>query len=415
MILLLRLAWRNVIRAWWRTAVAIAAIGFGLTFAVFFVGIVEGMMRQMIETAVRTHLGHVVVHAAGYHDSPDPVRNLPDNGRAAIAAVQHREEVSAAPRLRGEGLVQSTRQSVRAVVMGVDPRREGRVSSVPGSIQEGSFLGGRVPEGETARRGRLRPIAIGHAMAERLKVGLGDKVVVHVPGETGLAAFRVRGIYRTPSSEFDGMYAFVRLDDAQRLYGFANRVTEVVFVLERPGEAPALQNHLRQVLSGAGVEVLRWEEREPLLATMIDAMSNFYWILYTGIFIAMAFGIANVQLMAVYERVREFGLLRAMGLRPGGIVAMVLAESFLLTMAGTGVGLGLAFALIGLLGDRGLDLAWFSEGLRAFGIGTSIRPRVGVGQLYWPAGIASVTALVSGISPAIRAARLRPAGALRHA
>jgi ABC-type lipoprotein release transport system permease subunit len=412
MSLLFRIAWRNLSRAWWRTTVAVAAIGFGLGAAVFLVGFYRGMIVQMIDTAVLTRLGHVAVHAEGYHGDPDVLRNLPDGGRAALATASGWAGVAGAPRLQGDGLIQSARRSVRGVVLGVDPDLEGSVSSVPASVVEGTFFDEE--PAARARRSRLAPIVIGARMAERLRVSLGDKVVVHAPGETGLAAFRVRGIYRTASSEFDGAVAFLRLPDAQRLFGVGDRVTEVAFLLERPEEAAAVQAHLRAGLEGSGSEVLLWEEREPLLAAMVEGMGQIYWILYAAVFVAMAFGIANVQLMGVFERIREFGVVRSIGLRARGLVTMVLLESLLLTLAGTAAGLGLGLGTIALLWERGLDLAWFSEGLRAYGIGTVVRPSVSAQDVVQPLVIATITALVSGLAPALRAARLVPADALRH-
>jgi ABC-type lipoprotein release transport system permease subunit len=410
--MLLRVAWRNIVRGWRRSAIIISAMGFGLGASLLLMGLSKGMVKQMTDTAVQTQLGHIAVHARGYFDNPDIERNLPEGGRAVLARLGERPEVAASARLRGDGLVQSARHSARAVFVGVDPEAEGRVSSVPGSIVEGSFLRDTPPAVRRTRR--LPPVVIGEKMAERLRVGLGDKVVLHAPGESGLGAFRVRGIYRTDSSDFDGAHAFLRLQEAQRLFGIGDRVTEVTLLLSRPRRARALQAWLEQYLPGVEFEVLRWQERAPRLAAMLELMTRISWILYAGIFIAMAFGIANVLFMAVFERIREFGVLRAMGLQPRRLVAMVLLESLLLTMAGTAAGLALGWQLVGWFKERGLDLAWFAEGLRAYGIGTAIRTTLDVSDLMWPVVIAAITAFVAGLAPALRAVRLRPAEALRH-
>ena len=410
--MLLRLAWRNLIRGWRRSAIVIVAMAFGLGASLLLLGLSKGMVKQMTDTAVQTQLGHIAVHARGYFDNPDVKRNLPQGGQAVLKRLRERSEVAASARLRGDGLVQSARYSARAVFLGVDPEAEARVSSVPGSLIEGSFL--RDAPSAIRRARRLAPVVIGRKMTERLRVGLGDKVVLHAPGETGLAAFRVRGIYRTDSSDFDGSHVFLRLRDAQRLFDIGDRVTEVTLVLERPGRARSLQAWLEQHLPGSHYEVLRWQERAPRLAAMLDLMTRISWIFYGGVFIAMAFGIANVLFMAVFERIREFGVLRAMGLQPMRLVSMVLLESVLLTMAGTAVGLAAGWSLVGWFKERGLDLAWFAEGLRAYGIGTAIHTTLDASDLVWPVLIATVTAFVAGLAPALRAVSLRPAEALRH-
>ncbi|MEE8558077.1 MAG: ABC transporter permease [Myxococcota bacterium] len=409
--MLLRIAFRNLVRSWRRSSVVISSIAVGLGASVFMVGLMKGMVQQMTDTAVRTRLGNVAVMARGYNADPDAGRNLPDGGRQVLAAMELRPGVAASARLRGEGLVQSARLSAPAILVGVDPRAERGVSSVPASIVEGSFLG----EGSRARRPReLPPLVLGQRMARKLRARVGEKVVVHAPGKNGLGAFRIRGIFRTPSSEFDGLYVYLPLADLQYLLDVEGAVTEVALVLERPEEVGELKRFLEQRLAGSDVEILAWEEREQRLAALLGLMQNIYWIFYSAIFIAMGFGIANVLFMAVYERIREFGLLRAMGLRSSRLVEMVLLESLFLTLAGTAMGILLGLAIIATLGERGLDLAWFSEGLRAYGIGTSIRPLVEFDQLAWPVGVAAATGLVSGIFPALRAARLRPAEALRH-
>jgi ABC-type lipoprotein release transport system permease subunit len=410
--MLLRVAWRNLIRGWLRSAIVVSAMAFGLGASLFMTGLNKGFVKQMTDTAVQTQLGHIAVYVRGYHDNPDVKRNLPQGGRAVLKHLHERPGVAASARLRGDGLVQSARYSVRAVVVGVDPEAEANVSSVPSSLVEGSFL--RAAPRAILRTRSLSPVVIGKKMAERLRVELGDKVVLHVPGEAGLAAFRVRGIYRTASSEFDGSHAYLRLEDAQRLFGIGDRVTEVTLVLERPSRAPALQAWLEARLGGSHYEVLRWEERAPRLAAMLEVVRRMTWIFYAGVFIAMAFGIANVLFMAVFERIREFGVLRAMGLGPKRLVAMVLLESVLLTMGGTLAGLAVGLRLVAWFEERGLNLAWFAEGLRAYGIGTTIRTTIDAGDLVWPVVMAAITAFVAGLAPALRAVHLSPAAALRH-
>ncbi len=406
-----RMAWRNLIRGWRRSLVALAAISFGLGAAVFVVGLSKGMVFQMTETAVGTRLGHVAVHATGYHADPEPLKTLPDGGRSILAAARAIPGVAASARFEGDGVVQSARRGVRAVLLGVDSRGEWRVSTVPGSLVAGGFLDA-APSALSSRR--LPSIVLGEKMAERLATHVGQKVVVHAPGEFGLGAFRVRGIYRTASSEFDGSHAFLPLSNAQALFGAGDGVTEVTLFLGDPTRTSVVQTELRKRLANADVEVLRWQERAPRLSAMVEFMGQISWIFYAGVFIAMAFGIANVLFMAVYERIREFGVMRAVGLKPSSLLVMVLLESLVLTAVGTALGLWAGFMMVGLFAENGLDLAWFAEGLRAFGIGTAIKPRVDLGEVTWPITIATLTALVSGFFPALRAARLRPADALRH-
>jgi ABC-type lipoprotein release transport system permease subunit len=407
------LAWRNLWRGWRRSAVVLVAITVGLAACLLLVGWSHGMIGQMVENAVSTRLGHLALHATGYRKNPDPQRNLPDGGRPFAALLEEFPGAHASPRIVGDGLLQSARQSARVVLTGIEPEREARVS-----IVDEALVAGTLPERKAGGVRALPGIAIGVAMAERLRVNVGDKVVVHAPGEVGLAAFRVSGLFRTASSEFDKSVAYLRLDEAQRLLDQPDRVTEVAVRLDDPERVLELQAFARAELArrwpGRLFEVLTWREREPRLAAMLDLMADMSWIIYGMVFVGMAFGIANALLMAVYERIREFGVLRSLGLPASRLLALVLLESLLLTLSGVALGMAVGVALVLWLGSVGIDLSSLAEGLEAYGIGTTVHLELRWGDLGSPILIALVTALVAALWPAWKAVRLRPAEALRH-
>ena len=146
------------------------------------------------------------------------------------------------------------------------------------------------------------------------------------------------------------------------------------------------------------------------MITMFDSIG---WVIYAAIFIAMAFGIANVLLMSVLERTREIGVLLAIGMPPARMVAIVVAESLVLVLLGVALGFAIGFA--GIYGLRdGVDLSAFSEGLRQFGVPTRLVPVARSGDVVAPLWVASTTAVVASLWPALRAVRTRPAEALRR-
>ena len=408
---LLRIAWRNLLRGWRRSAVVLASIVVGLSACFAIMAWTVGLGNNGIDLAVRTHLAHLAVHAAGYHADPSTDRGIHDDGAVVLNAVERGGLGAAAPRLVGDGLVQTARRNLSAVIVGVDVAREARVSSVPDALIEGAYL--NAASGSWASR--LPPIVIGEEMARRLGAEVGDKLVLRVPGEAGAGAFRVRGIHRTGSSGIDRSFVYLTLADAQVLFSLGREVTEVVVRLADSADAPRVQRRLRDALGTTPpLEVLRWDERQPRLAEMIELMDQYSWVFYAVVFLAMAFGIANALLMSVYERIREFGLLRSLGLRGRHILLLVLAESFLLTGLGTLIGLALAVPLVAWLGEVGIGLGWFSQALAEYGFADRIYPELRAHDFPEPIGMAAVTALLAGLWPAIRAARLRPAEALRH-
>ncbi len=409
---LFRIAWRHLVRSWRRSLVVVTAVAVGLAGSLVLVAWTGGLVRQMTDNAVHARLAHLAIQAPGYRASPDPARSLPATGAASasalLAVLDRQQGVHAAPRLVVEGLAQSARRSSRAVITGVEPGRERDVSVVAGAIVAGQYF-----EEPEASRG-LPAVVIGREMADRLRVDVGDKMVLRVPGEAGLGAFRVRGIYRTPSAGFDRVSAFVRLGDAQRLVEVGMRATEVAVRLDDPTRVAAFQSEARALLAGRDVEILSWQEREPRLAALLGMIADTSWVFYGLIFVAAASGIANALLMAVYERIRELGIMRSLGLRAWRVVALVVIESALLTLGGTAVGLGGGGLAVLWLGEVGVDLSVFSDALAELGVGTRLYPSVSGADLAIPLSLATATALLAAIWPALKAVRLRPAEALRH-
>ena len=400
---MLRFAWRNVFRNPRRTGIVITAVAVGIGGTLFSVAIFSGMMQQMVENAIQTDLGHLQIHARGYDADPAIGLLLGEGGREEIDALAGDPAVRAfAPRIRGEGLVTSPSASVGVRVLGIDPRRERSLSLVAGSLVEGRYL-------EVPRRALL-----GEGLARRLAVEVGDKIVISaqdLSGDMTGEAVRVGGIFRTPLAALDRATLFLSLEEAASLFGLGSAISEVVVLGGARDEIPALQARVLAALPER--EVRRWDELQPLLRYMLDTMDQMAWGLYLTIFIAMSFGIANVLLMAIFERIREIGILLALGLSRSRLVFMVVSESIFVTLVGLGIGFGLAGLCLVLL-SGGIDLSAFSEGMAAFGMGTRIVPALGIQDLTIPTVVALITALLASAWPALRAVRLRPAEAVRQ-
>jgi ABC-type lipoprotein release transport system permease subunit len=400
-----RLAWRNAWRNPRRTGIVTTAVAVGIGGVVLTMAVNYGMVFEMVETAIAVELGHVQVHAKGFEADPILARRLEDGGSAGVQALAGLDAVRAwAPRVRSQGLVFSPRASVGVRVVGIDPDRESEVSLLARSLVDGEYLDG------TARR-----LLVGEGLARRLSVGTGDKVVLSVQdlaGDLTGEAYRVGGLFRTPSRDLDRGTVFLRIDESQRLLGLDGAISELVVLASRRDDIPGIQQALRAKL-GDQVEVRTWEELQPLFVYLVESFDSMAWIVYAAVFIGMAFGIANVLLMAVYERMREFGIQMAIGMRPSRLVAMVVLESVVLTFVGLAIGLGAALLGVWALGD-GIDLSRFSEGLTAYGIPTRIRPVIRSYDIVVPSLAALLTAVASSLWPALHAVRFRPAEAVRH-
>jgi ABC-type lipoprotein release transport system permease subunit len=402
--MLILIAWRNVWRNKKRSLIILAAIAFGVWAGVFSMGLMNGMYAQMISTGVSTRLGHLQIHAPEFRKRPDVTRTIP-NGPAVLKQIRGRKEVQAATgRAIVSGMVSSPETASGVTVMGIDPAADARVFNVDEYLLEGSWFG-------TDRR---NPIVIGAKLAERLDVELGKKVVLQgqsLDESIGAGAFRIAGIFRTPSSAFDEMTVFARRDDVQRIFGLDENIHEIALRLEDFEQIGAVQLSLQKTHPDLAVET--WKELAPELAVTSDLGDQMLYIFMIVILLALVFGITNTMLMGVLERIRELGVLKALGMKGGRMFAMILLETLVLALVGGLVGITAGAGTIELFARMGIDLSVVSEGLAEFGMGNIVYPEL-EGLAYLNIALLVIlTALVSAVYPGFKAVRLNPVKAIR--
>jgi ABC-type lipoprotein release transport system permease subunit len=206
---------------------------------------------------------------------------------------------------------------------------------------------------------------------------------------------------------------YIPLADAQQLVAIGDRVSEIAIIVHSRDELGRIQGALRDDL-GAGFEVLSYAEILPLLVMTVEMYDQIMVIFYAIIGIAVIFGIINTMLMSVFERIREFGVLKAIGMKNRPLFTMIMIEAFYLGAIGTVIGFVLSLALYVPLARTGVDLSMFSESLRSFGVGAIIYPVMTAGVVANALIIVPVVALLGAIYPAVKAVRLEPMSAIRY-
>lgn len=406
--LFFNMAWRNVWRNRRRSLLTVMAISLGLGFNIFMRAIGDGFHEQMVDNSVRSHIGHLVVHRAGYHDDPGINKTLPDPAEIE-RAIQSLPDLRAySLRVLGDGLASTAENSAGVAIVGIDPAREQTVTTIDRGIVKGQYL----PEGE------VRPVLIGDRLAVNLKADIGDKVVLLVQaadGSMGANLFRVAGIFRSGAPELDRGMAFILRKDAQALFSLQNRETEAVVLLNSSRVVPAAQQALQSKLSGEHVEVLTWYQVEPFLLQFIQLDDAFFYIIVVFFFVVISIGILNTIMMSVFERVREFGVMMALGTKPRQIVKMVVEEAFVLALVGAVIGSAIGISASLYFAHHGMNLSAWAEGAAALGMTSSmVYTRLTAANVVISNLAVLAVVVLVGLYPAMHASRLRPVEAIRH-
>ena len=416
-LLLVKLSWRNLWRNPRGTLLTALALGLGLALLLISLGLLDGGHEQTIADGVRFGPGHVVIQAKGYQATSADDLLLP---ALAVSKVETFLQTPAmkrlvrgvSPRLLATGLLNSAANASGVRIMGVIAHDERGVSLIPQRIIAGNYLGDD----------RASSVVIGADLAAKLELKIGSKVVLMTqalrpPGaavkddageEMHTTLLRVSGIFRTGLLAVDANIIHISLPAAQTLLGVADgQVTQVALLLNHEGDSPLVAKALREQLIGDPVEVLTWRESIPMLAQILGLDHAFNYIM-NGVILAMVgLGILNTILMRVMERRYEFGVCKALGLRPGQLAVMIVGESLALTVISLALGLLLGLSVDYYFATSGLDLRLlFRTGLPpALVFDPILYSVLSVNRIVWSVGIVFMMATIISFYPAIKAAR----------
>jgi ABC-type lipoprotein release transport system permease subunit len=402
----LRLGWRNLWRNRRRTAITLAAIAFSTAILIVGNALIRGLLAGAMRNATQLGVGEVQIHAPGYLADRSLFRALPDAG--AILADADVAGVAAAPRSYGEGLLAHDVKSAGAVFWGVDPTRERATFDLAQHVAEGRFLDDRP----------VRGVVLGRKIARSLGVGPGDELVVVVQaadGSLGNELYAVTGVLKAVGDAIDRGTAIVHRADFDELFVAGGRVHEVA--LSSRGRLPLAAVEAVAAAAAPGQEVRSWRQLLPIVSDMLANVDALLWIVGGIFFLTAGLGVMNTMLMATYERVREFGLLKALGTSPWHIALDVAAESLVLAVLGSVLGAALGTAGALLLQHHGIDTLRLA-GETSFG-GLAFDPvwRAQFEPLALPLPVVAMLGIcvLAALYPAALAARLDPVRAMQRA
>jgi ABC-type lipoprotein release transport system permease subunit len=404
---MIKIGWRNLWRNKRRSLIILGALVIGIWGLVMMYGVNRGWMVGMIEMAIMSYNSHLQVHAQGYQDDPEVSLIIPDpqviEGR--LRGLDH--VVAVSPRAQARGMLSGARESAGVILVGIAPESEARVTSIFAGIKQGRWLSGD----------DTRAVLIGEPLARKLGVGPGKKLVAYtrdVHQDLKAIGLKVTGVYSTGNDAVDKFMVFVPLSYLQSELGLKDGIHEIAIRIDHDDNLAAVKRAVAGSLTDRpNLEIITWRESYHFLVEMFDLTVIANYILLAIVGAAISLGIANTMVMSVFERFREIGIMRAVGTRPAQIFSIVMVESLSLAVTGLALGTAISYVTLRIWNLYGLDLSIAEKSLATFGMPTIIYPIVAIEDwtITWMA--VALMALLSGLYPAVKAARKNPVEAMR--
>ncbi len=410
MLLLLKLAWRNLWRNRRRTLLVVMAMGMMMSFLVMYDGMLFGFESAVYGNAIKLSGGNIQVRAVGYEDSYSPNPMLPmGNGLDVVQAAETLPGVNAALRHANTGGLITNRAGAFSVsIYGIEPEKEAPLNPV---FQEEFLLDGRLLKADDED-----VVFIGKGLADAMEVGVGDRI--SMSGKSSHEEMRKRtmtiiGIYDINLASFERQGLYISLNEAQTLYDLGDNVTEVILYIEITGKEAPIVEALNASLTG--YEITTWKTAIPELSSTVE-MKNAIMTGFSAVLLGIAgIGIFNILLMAIYERTKEIGLLGAIGLKPRQITFLFLTEGILIGLVGAVVGTIMGYLITLLLGYYGIDYGFAVDMVDYMALmGSRIYPAFDLELTLQRAGMVAIISALAALYPAIEASRREPADALHH-
>lgn len=330
----IKLAWRNLWRNRRRTIIAISSIVFSVLLASWMRSMQEGSYDSMIDNTVKFYSGYLQVQDTAFWDE----RTLDNSFEATpelIGKISKVKDVTmVSNRIESFALAAYKLKSKPAMVMGIEPKTEDRITKISQKIKEGTFL-------KPGDKGTV----IGKGLAEYLGLSVGDTLVMISQGYHGMSAsglFVVKGIMSHPNADFDKRMVYLDINTARDFYSMPGLSTSLVIMTENHYEVDHLKKDIAALLPPQN-KVMTWSEMQPEIVQLIESDRGSGMIMLGILYLVIAFGMFSVVLMMVKERSREFGVVHAMGMQKGQLSVIVFFETIFIGLIGCAIGILISY------------------------------------------------------------------------
>ena len=399
------IAWRNIWRHPARSGVLLMAVAVGLWAGVFAVGTTNGLMQQRIDYVIESELTHLQIHHPQFRAEGDSAKYIPDYEEIVSRLNEDKRVKSFTLRTITDGMLQSPVKTSGVRIRGIDVESETRTTVFHENIVEGEYLDTDIPNA----------VIMGKNLAEEHNMRPGNRIVLtfeDTDNELVSAAFNIAGFFDSGATEYDKRNVFVVSDELIDLLSDRPVYHEIAVMLHDQEYAAEVAADLNSAF--AGIESLTWRQLSPELSTLVELGGFVLFIITLVIMTALAFGILNTMLMALFERLREIGMLLSIGMSRLRVFMMILLESVILTISGAFAGLFMAWISISYYNTRGINLEMFASGLAEVGWDHIIYPFLDPGQYFTIMLIVAGVTMLASIYPAVKAVRVNPLEAAKN-
>lgn len=398
-------SWRNVWRHKLRSSVILTAVAIGICAGVFSWAFYAGLMNQRVENAISTEASNFQIHPKGYLEDPDIKNYIPDGTQIAEKIYKQQGIKGVSMRVLTNAMATSAEQGTGVLVVGINPEREKKVTNISEYIAVGTYF-----EGSSKNQ-----IVIGKKLAEKLKIKERSKIILtlqQMDGTLTKAQFRVAGIYDITNNMYEEMNVFVKTEDLSEVTMLNPQAChEIAIKLIDNTQEEVILNQVKPQFPT--LDVKGWRDIMPEVSLAEESIDISMIIFIIVILVGLSLAIINTMLMAVLERVKEIGMLMAIGMTRKRVFNMILLETIFLTLSGTIVGIILASALSLYFGQAGIDLSTGTEVYESMGYASMIYPVLSAEIIIKVTLMVIIASILSAIYPAIKALKLKPAEAIR--
>jgi len=405
--MILTLAWRNIWRNKRRSFITLSSIGFAVIFATMMMSVQRGSLEQLIDNSVKFYTGHFQLHHPAYFNDKT-INNSMSYSDNFIHNLTNIESVKAiSPRIESFALASYGSITRATMVLGIDPIMEDQIMGLSKKLRKGKMI-----------TSTSNGVLVGAGLADYLKIGVGDTLVLISQGYHGSNAaglFVIEGILKFPNPIQNKQMICMPLKKAQWFYDLDKKLTSIAILLEDYKTMSMVESKINGVIDSENYSIINWKNMIPNLIQTAEMKYASSRIMILILYAVIGFGMFGTFLMMTAERMREFGILLAIGMKRRLLQATTFMEVFLLSSIGVIMGLVLSALLIIYLYYNPIQLgSTYDTMAEMYGLEMSIEFSIESSIFITQAFAIFIIAFILSFYPLIIIKKTKPVQAIRE-